>query len=213
MRHVNQATSVGSRMRRLASGRLDGRGHVVPLIAIIFLAVTQPATVSATNWGSLGTPGISGTTNGVWLTPNNTWHIGRRALTAAHNTGVINSANDDYGPTDLVVSVSSASSCPDADWDQCVFDSDYGNNGLVGWNQCAGSTNGSHPNQVCTLGFTKINLHYSSWTPAEVACHELGHSIGLREGTALAGSCMRDPAESGILLQHDRNHINNHYPP
>ncbi len=166
----------------------------------------------ASNFGSSGTPGVSGTTNGVWLTDNRSWVIGRRDLTSTYSTGVAQAVNQEYDPTDINPSLSSPASCPDADFDLCVFDSDYGDNGLNGWNQCAGTTTGSHPNQVCSLDFVKINLHYSP--PAKrIACHEMGHGLGLRH-TQNDASCMKSTADGGTssqLAAHDKTHINDNY--
>lgn len=179
-------------------------------VTAVLLIVALPVTASSTNWGSSGTPGIGGTTNGVWFTPNSSWHVGLRELTSTYSTAVTQSVLNDYGPTALDVSVATASSCGQGSWDLCAFDSNYGNNGLAGWNQCAGSTSGSHPNQVCDLGFIKLNLYFSGPPPETRSCHELGHSVGLRHGApAPAGSCMK--SESGDLTQHDRDHIDGRY--
>lgn len=119
---------------------------------------------------------------------------------------------DEYGPTDLTVGLGSPGGCPDEDWDVCVFDSDYGDNGFNGWNQCAGDTSGAHPNRRCSLGFVKINLYFSP--PAKrIACHELGHSIGLRHSGNDA-SCMKttqDGGSSARLANHDVGHVDDEY--
>ena len=164
---------------------------------------------AASNFGSSGTPGIGGTTSGVWLTNNYLWYVGKRDLTSTYGPAVSGSVNNDYAPTDLDPTVSVASSCPDASYDLSVFDSNYGDNGLNGWNQCAGDTTGSHPNQVCSLGFVKINLFYDP-PAAHIACHEMGHSIGLRH-TTNDGSCLKQNGPSSALTTHDESQINGHY--
>ncbi len=178
----------------------------MPLVPIVM------PWASASNWGSSGNPGVSGTTNGVWLTNNGAWNVGRRDLTSTYSTGVAQAVNNEYDPTDLSASLTSPASCPDDNYDVCVFDSDYGDNGFNGWHQCAGTTTGSHPNQVCSLGFVKINLFYSP-PPKRIACHELGHDVGLRH-TSNTASCMMTTADGGTSAQlaaHDRGHINNYY--
>lgn len=181
--------------------------------ALVMWAGTIPA--AAGHLYSSGTAGTSGTRNGVWMTPNSTWWVGKRVLTSTYEGGVNNAALGQYGPTDLTVSVFIASSCgdnPDRAYDTCVYDENYGNNGLNGWNACAGSTSGSHPNQTCSKQWVRINLAYSP--PANrIACHELGHSVGLQHWGE-QGSCMKTTSAGGtssVLHQHDRDAINQRY--
>lgn len=182
---------------------------------LVLLASTHPVlSVSAGNFGSDpdSVPGVSGTQNGVWLTNNANWIVGRRALTTKYFNGVTNAVLDEYRPTDLDPTLLSPDSCPDSTYDVCVFDSDYGNNGLNGWNQCAGDEIGNHPNQVCTLAFDKINLRYDP--PAKrIACHEMGHGVGLRH-TQNDASCMKrtqDGGTSNQLTDHDAAHLDGEY--
>ncbi len=95
-------------------------------------------------------------------------------------------------------------------WDVCTFDSDYGNTGWVGVNQCAGTTTGSHPNQVCSLAFVKYNTRFGVNSAKSLACEELGHSVGLRHRFTNLVSCMSQQGED--LIPHDTNHINANYP-
>ncbi len=168
--------------------------------------------VSATNFGSAGTGGTSGLTNGVWLTGDPLWSVAKRALTAAYSTGVNDALWDEYAPTDLTLTVSSPSSCSDDDYDLCVFDDNYGDNGVNGWNACAGVTGGSHPNQVCSLDWVRINLFYGP-PPKRIACHEIGHSVGLQH-TSDQASCMKSTGDGGnseVLTSHDKAHLNAAY--
>ncbi len=94
----------------------------------------------------------------------------------------------------------------------CVWDWDYGDNGLNGWNACVGTTNGAHPNQKCTQQWVKINLFYNP-PPQRIACHEMGHSVGLRHSDDQA-SCMKSTAAGGnsnVLTAHDKSHLNLQY--
>ncbi len=187
-------------------------GFFAAVLAIVLLAANP---LGATNVGSAGTPGTAGTTNGVWYTPDAAWKVAKRDLTSTYSTGVTNAIAQSYNPTDLSVTVVTAATCTNLTphfHDVCVFDSDYGNNGVNGWNQCAGVTTGSHPNQVCSLQYVKINTRYSP--PAtRVACHELGHSVGLRHTNA-NDSCMKSSADGGsasVLTSHDKSHLNARY--
>lgn len=184
----------------------------VCLVALMTVSTGLISPASASNFGSSGTAGVSGTTNGVWFTNNSGWYIGKRALTQTYSDGLQDTVFTQYVPTDLDVFTSAPSSCPDASYDTCVYDSAYGNNGYFGWNQCAGTTSGSHPNQVCSVTYVKINESKSP--PARrVTCHELGHSLGLRH-TSEQASCVKETAAGGnseSLSQHDKDHINARY--
>lgn len=157
-----------------------------------------------------GTPGTGGTTNGVWLTDSHVWTIGRRAMTTANSNGVY-AAYLDYNATDMSPALSSPSSCPDSSYDVCVYDSAYGDVGLAGWNQCAGTTSGSHASQTCSLAYAKFNQTYS-WDPHALACHELAHGIGLQHSNDV-NSCVYNPALSSrrYLAAHDIEDINWYY--
>lgn len=172
------------------------------------LVLVPAATSGATNFGSAGTPGIGNSANGVWLTNNYLWYGGKRAL-SDYNAAVNNIVNNQYNPTDLQASFSTASDCPDSLYDVCVFDSFYGNTGWIGVNQCAGTTTGSHPNQVCSLAFNKYNLDETPNNKPSLVCEELGHSVGIRHRFTDPVSCMSQ--QGNVLVTHDKNHINSQY--
>ena len=179
------------------------------LVAALIVALSLPAATAATNFGSQGTAGSGGTTNGVWLTPDVTWTVARVSLENAYFDAVTSAVQNQYGPTDLSAFLYTATFCSDASHDECVFDSDYGDNGLNGWNACAGSVIGQHPTQECSMDYGRINLHYSP--PAgHIACHEIGHSVGLRHSTE-SGSCLVSGGPSAVLTTHDKGHLNANY--
>lgn len=178
------------------------------LLAIGVVAAATIAPAGA-NFGSSGSSGTSGTTNGVWLTNNNNFVVGKRVLTSTYATGVNNTINNDYDNiSGFTANAYTASSCSDASYDACVYDGNYQDNGFNGWNQCAGSTSGSHPNRQCSVTYVKINEYYSP--PAtRIACHELGHSVGLRHKNVTA-SCLMQTSEGGtssVLNYDDRDHL------
>lgn len=186
------------------------RGLAAFLTLLVVLAPTSVA--EATNFGSQGTAGVSGTTNGVWLTNNYVFIVAKRALTAKYSQGVSDALNQEFNPTDLSVTIYVASSCVDDDHDTCVYDSNYGDNGLNGWNSCWGGTIGGHPNQICTVTWVRINEFFNP--PAKrIACHEIAHSVGLRH-TQEQASCVKRTADGGnseVLSSHDKSHINAQY--
>lgn len=179
-------------------------------VAAGLLITAAPAT--ATNVGSAGSAGTGGTTNGVWYTDGNLFIVAKRNLTAVYSNGVTQAINEEYIPTDLVVQAQVSSFCSDSDHDLCVYDENYGDNGLNGWASCFGTTVGAHPNQVCTVAWVRINQFFSP--PAKrIACHEMGHTVGLRH-TQEQASCLKrtiDGGNSSQLSPHDDAHVNARY--
>jgi hypothetical protein len=146
----------------------------------------------------------------VWLTPDAFWNVGLMSLEPTVNLPALRaSVEADYNVTDLDAA-SITGFCTDASNDACVFDSTYGANGFAGWNACVGTTSGSHPTQTCSLDYVRLNQTYT-WNVANLACHELGHSVGLRHSTE-STSCMVTPLNgSTITTTHDRGHLNTQY--
>jgi hypothetical protein len=114
--------------------------------------------------------------------------------------------------------------------DVIVYSQDYGDNGAAGWVYCppeAPSGTNAHGHRWCQQQELHLNLNgrYSAYlgdegSRAYVACHELGHTVGLRhwgnppdsEGPA-AATCMNSDTPDGPtnLHQFDVDHINAYY--
>lgn len=204
MSHLRGA-GLGRCQSNPARRKIGASPALVAVLAVVLVATASGA--KAANFGSAGTAGTFGLTNGVWLQVNSTWTVAKVSLEAGTANAVDSVMSTQYGPTVLNVSVSTAS-C--ASYDTCVSDSWYGANGAAGWNQCAGTTAGSHPNQTCTQTFVKVNLSYAIDEDV-VVCHELGHSVGLRH-TSSTTSCMYTSATTVYVLEpHDIGHIDGHY--
>lgn len=184
------------------------------VLATTFACVIVVLPSQATNFGSQGSTGTSGTTSGVFVANNNVHNVAERNLTATYSDGLTSTIDYDYNdyPAALWTNSWEAPSCTSAH-DVCAYDSSYGNNGLNGWNACAASNaTGSHPDMVCTQNVMKINETYAppAW---RIACHELGHTTGLRH-TSDSGSCMKTTSSGGtskVLTSHDRDHLENEY--
>lgn len=157
------------------------------LAVAILLAATAPMAIGS-NIGSQGTPGASGQTNGVFFLPNSTMTVKPVVLGATNMKAVSLTLNDSYVPTDLIVRTGrNDANCLD---DRvCVFDGYYGKNGLYGWNACYGNTTGNHPAMRCSQAYVRLNQSYTPPSYKRLACHELGHSVGLRH-TSFTGTCM-----------------------
>lgn len=129
-----------------------------------------------------------------------------------------------YDPTDLRAYRDDADPYPDV----IASDADYGNNGLLGWVECPPDNTGelgTDPYRSCRGQRLRYNAYY--WFNAtyydtqtnrrKIACHELGHTVGLRHWNDYhtgTGSCMYNSpltASTTGLSQHDRDHINAYY--
>jgi hypothetical protein len=123
----------------------------------------------------------------------------------------------DYNPTDLLAFQETSVGVADAK----AFDYAYGMNGWWGWVICPSSSakGGSNPNVWCKPQELRYNLTYRTVAfsdplkRAYMACHELGHTVGLRD-SGDDDSCMfDDEVTSGVLTSHDVGHIDAKYNP
>lgn len=182
------------------------------MVGFTVSALLLGSTVAAaTNWGSTAPGGTP--TNAVSLLPNSTMVVQRVNLTSANNTAVSAAAINQYLPTELILCVPAGTGTCATGQRACVFDGEYGNNGLLGWATCGGTSAGTNPNRTCTRPFVRLNLTYNPVSRQRLACHELGHTVGLRHSTQTA-SCMITNIANGTtsaLTAHDSAHINARY--
>ncbi|WP_328475846.1 matrixin family metalloprotease [Actinoplanes sp. NBC_00393] len=146
--------------------------------------------------------------------PDDYWNgIPGAAVAANHAISQLNR-------TDMTVYRNESDSLPDV-W---VHDFDYGASGWLGIARCPANntgTGGSHPNRWCRGQNIIMNSWYywnttyldTEFTRRVLACHELGHTVGLQHSDD-TNSCMYTyprSATGSILQAHDIAHVNARY--
>lgn len=101
--------------------------------------------------------------------------------------------------------------------DVVAKDADYGAIGYTSWVKCVVSdgVGGSHPNRRCNHqeirfnGNSSVSQYFDTYSERRtLACHEIGHSVGLRHGSVNA-SCMDN--SSTLTSVHDDAHVDAKY--
>lgn len=218
--------------RRVRSQRRRRRsaGATVMLLGITFGSVVFEATPAlATNFGSLCSSEFP---DHCVSLANNATHAIRYVnleccypsqnyipgMTVAADWAIVR--YDDY--TVLRVYRDQSDPYPDVE----LHDWDYGETPWIAATKCP-STNtgvgGAHPNRWCRGQQIIFNSRYywrytgyydTAFQRRAVACHEMGHTVGLRHRAPAPYSCMYTYANQGtssILDQHDIDHINARY--
>ena len=163
------------------------------------------------NWQNAGI-------NGVFLTNNNFFNLGKRFLTSTANASanaVVVDMNNNGGMDAWAGTIGDCdSSQAISGFDVCLMDADYGDNGFLGWVQCpSGLASGSNPNRECDLPKARLNEWYAGSTGQYNTCHEVMHTVGLRH-TSEQSLCVKTASSGGnspTMSNHDRNHLINEY--
>ncbi|MBL8932838.1 MAG: matrixin family metalloprotease [Kineosporiaceae bacterium] len=203
------------------------------IVAVLgFLAVAMPQAAATNSGSTTCTSGAGIPTNCISFANNSTHalkYVNLGGATCCSNdaipymTDAVNWAvTSVYNPTDLTAYRNDGDPYPDVivyDWYAAQFPD------ILAWVSCPTNntgTGGTHPNRWCrgqNLEFNSYKYHndygYFDTTTQRrhVACHELGHTVGLRHSAETSSSCMPQSNPDGptVISSHDINHINTRY--
>ncbi len=192
---------------------LHARARVVAGLFAVMLALAVPSSTSyASNFGSECAV-VNGVSTCVSLA-NNAVHNYYFGSVEVNQRAAVNWVSlNVYNPTDV-----NTSETPNSDTDVRVWDNTYGLNNIWGWVDCPSHCykTGGHPNKTGYRQELRFNLSYpnafdSQFERRYMACHEFGHTLGLRHN-GNSGSCMyANVATSNVLDSHDVSHLNAQY--
>lgn len=192
--------------------RLAGARHAFVVLSAVIAGLWVGPGVSASNFGSI----IYQTDpeSGAWLANNRTHKIDLNNTTTQTGAAIQWAMENALEPT-----VINPTLVDDAVHDVQVLDGNF-NNFLVAYVTCPpeAETTGSHPNRTCRGQRLRFNLqHMEDYTLQQrrsTACHELGHTVGLRHVADFdADTCMRVNISNrpATYREHDRTMIDSNY--
>jgi hypothetical protein len=198
------------------------RRTVAPLMAAALL-VAQTHGVAANNFGSDWDRTCDTTTAAQCIG----WDINGVQEFGLHAVEANQAAATRYACTEIYAKVANLG-CWEiiaSDWGVDVYDGDYGTQWFA-WTACAAGalTKGSAANHTksCFPQVLKYDLsHPTAYDTLserrKIACHEFGHSYGLRHSTTSGdgtSTCMTPVATQSTVIgisSHDKSHLNGYF--
>jgi len=193
-------------------GRMKKRLATVAFITSVLACVVGPANAEFGSTGSAGNPVTQ-----VSLANNKTHRVDFMDTTTATGASIHWALNNKFPTFDFTWVWVDGS-----DYDVRILD-DYYNTGLFAWVNCPSwaTEGGVNPDRWCYGQYLKRDLSSPTTTNSGryVACHELGHTVGLRHelNDLHSDSCMRIDAAVDIeapdphYSQEDINAVLAHY--
>jgi predicted Zn-dependent protease len=208
----------------MKSNRAPNRrvGLVVLGLTLLLVAASQ---VNANNMGSHvatgGTPAYNCDTSihSQCVNNNNADLIIFGSPLAQSHKDAINFAIANYNAKNPDVFLYISALGPDL-VDVVVSDTTVAGNGAWSWGQCRSpaTTGGTNPDAWCYPVLLKWNLAYESLrypgttAKRDVACHEIGHTLGLRHSNESSGTCMINGSTAYTTMSpHDQVMIGGQY--
>lgn len=182
--------------------------------AIVYLVATA-GPASGSNWGSSNCGTNPDTSYCIHNNDTHTYHF-TSSVSTTMRSATNTAAEAGYEPTQLNISSTTSSSNTDV----VIKMFNYGDSGYAGATLCPANSSktGTNPRVVCRPQELRYNVHSSvailfdtSVEREYVACHELGHTVGLRHSTQ-SDSCMQEyPGLYGLPSLHDKIYIDAAY--
>jgi hypothetical protein len=205
--------------------RRAGAVIATSITVVVLGLVLGPPLAGATNW--VGTTAATGCAS-VNRQDNRDYTFTRSSLTARMASAVAFVNNNLIGPTDVTVKPEQFTATSETD--VVVFDADYSTtcgydwhpdssgdpdtDAIAGLMTCE-TLSGSRCQQAYVRFDTSLTNAMDDAFARTLACHELGHTLGLghRENPATDKGCMPSllPANQPNYSAHDRAHIQDNY--
>lgn len=199
-----------------------GAAALASLSVLLVVQIASAPSASATNFGSTRCKGDPRSC--VSLADNALHEWCQEGTLGNQISGMATATREAFDSYAADTDLRRSHHCPiTSNRDVIVTDAYYGDNGAVAWTEClrGSSTSGNHPNLRCDQQKVRYNgypgyrdNYNSAHARRSMACHEIGHTVGLRNRFDNRNSCMYVAGVSDrgtTTTAHDNNHINAHY--
>jgi len=199
-------------------------GHgsaAVVAIAVLAATLAVPGLAGAGNWAGITAQGSNpcSPNAGINRMDGGTTKVMYKNLESWTELAVNETVWATYDPTNLgMVVVTSGFDVQARDWDYtnfCGYTWSSGSGGVIGLYNCfrlklSGVYQNGCDKARIRFDTSYLNANLSSFQRTALACHELGHAVGLKHRD---GDCMETPVPmpTKSLGSHNVNHLNSNY--